>query len=114
MAIDFYMKNTCATCRKAKAYLERRGAQLRAMDIVSSPPPEALLRKVIAIYGVKTALNPRSAIYKEKGLGKKPPSEGEAVRLMLKDPNLIKRPVIAKGDMIVVGFDEGAIAELLK
>jgi arsenate reductase-like glutaredoxin family protein len=36
----------------------------------------------------------------------------EALRLMSKNPNLIKRPIFVKGDEIVLGFDEDAVSEL--
>ncbi len=114
MPVDFYMKSTCATCRKAKAYLERKGVPLRLIDIISSPPPEEVLTMIIDRHGVKGSMNPRSTIYKEEGFGKDPPSKGEAIKLMLKDPNLIKRPVIKKGDRVLIGFEEGAMADLLK
>ena len=43
----------------------------------------------------------------------KPPTLQEAIKLMLKDPNLLKRPVIIKGKQRLTGFDEAAIEELL-
>jgi arsenate reductase-like glutaredoxin family protein len=41
-----------------------------------------------------------------------PPPRVEALRLMSKNPNLIKRPIFVKGDEIVLGFDENAVSEL--
>ncbi len=43
----------------------------------------------------------------------KPPSKDEAIKLMLKDPNLLKRPVIIKGKKKVTGFSEADVEELL-
>jgi arsenate reductase-like glutaredoxin family protein len=34
-----------------------------------------------------------------------PPSRTDALRLMSENPNLIKRPILVKGQRIVVGFD---------
>jgi arsenate reductase-like glutaredoxin family protein len=34
----------------------------------------------------------------------KPPAKDEAIRLMLKDPNLLKRPVMIKGKKKLTGF----------
>jgi arsenate reductase-like glutaredoxin family protein len=42
------------------------------------------------------------------------PSREEAIRLMSKNPNLIKRPVVVRGDQIVLGLDEAAYRKLLK
>ena len=41
-----------------------------------------------------------------------PPSRAEAIRMMAKEPNLIRRPVILAGGRVVIGFDEEGIARL--
>jgi len=43
----------------------------------------------------------------------KPPSKDEAIKLMVKDPNLLKRPVIIKGRQKLTGFNEIELKELL-
>ncbi len=43
----------------------------------------------------------------------KPPSKDEAIKLMLKDPNLLKRPVIVKGKKKLTGFNEAEVKQLL-
>jgi len=42
-----------------------------------------------------------------------PPSREEALQLMSKNPNLIKRPILVKGTHIVLGFDEPAMVGLV-
>jgi arsenate reductase-like glutaredoxin family protein len=42
-----------------------------------------------------------------------PPPRAEAIRLMSKNPNLIKRPILVKGKQIVLGWDAEAIGKLL-
>jgi arsenate reductase-like glutaredoxin family protein len=47
-------------------------------------------------------LSRRSPAYKELGLGSRTVSKGEAIDLILKDPNLMRRPlVLAKGKAIL-------------
>jgi len=43
----------------------------------------------------------------------KPPSLQEAIKLMLKEPNLLRRPVIIKGKIKLTGFDEAAVEKIL-
>jgi arsenate reductase-like glutaredoxin family protein len=43
-----------------------------------------------------------------------PPSRAEAIQLMVKEPNLIRRPVLIRGSQIVLGFDEEAYRKLVK
>jgi arsenate reductase-like glutaredoxin family protein len=41
-----------------------------------------------------------------------PPPRAEAIRLMAANPNLIKRPLIVRGDEILFGFDADEWARL--
>jgi len=41
-----------------------------------------------------------------------PPTRKQAIRMMAKEPNLIRRPLIVSGGRVVVGFDEDGIARL--
>ena len=43
----------------------------------------------------------------------KPPSKEEAIKLILKEQNLLKRPVVIKGKKKILGFDETELRELL-
>ena len=42
-----------------------------------------------------------------------PPSRAEAIKLMAKNPNLIRRPVVIRGDEIVLGLDEEAFRKMV-
>ena len=57
-------------------------------------------------------LNSRNPLYRRKNMKKKPPSRAQAIRMMAKEPNLIRRPVIVAGGRVVIGFDEDGIARL--
>ena len=50
-------------------------------------------------------LNTRNEMYREKNMKEHPPVRGEAIRLMAANPNLIKRPLVVHGDVILFGFD---------
>jgi arsenate reductase-like glutaredoxin family protein len=41
-----------------------------------------------------------------------PPTRTEAIKLMGKEPNLIRRPLLVRGGEILFGFDEGAYRKL--
>ena len=58
-------------------------------------------------------LNSRNELYREGGMKENPPPREEALRLMSAHPNLIKRPILVKGDQIALGFDEEALAEFV-
>ena len=53
----------------------------------------------------KMFLNTRNELYRERNMKESPPSRSEAIALMAKNPNLIKRPILVKGKQIVLGFN---------
>jgi Spx/MgsR family transcriptional regulator len=78
-----------------------------------NPLSEKELREIIADGPIEPFLNTRTPLYREKNMKQKPPSKEEAIKLMLKDPNLLKRPVIIKGRKKLTGFDEAALEQIL-
>jgi arsenate reductase len=70
------------------------------------------LEALIGDRDYKTFLNSRNELYRDGGMKDNPPSRAEAIRLMAKNPNLIKRPILVKGRKIVLGFDEAEYQSL--
>jgi|SRR5579864_7828609 len=112
--IKFLQKPTCTTCRKAKAYLEKLGAELELRSLDAERLSEAELEKLIGDRDYKTFLNTRNELYRERKMKDHPPSRAEAIKLMAKEPNLIRRPVVIRGSQIVLGYDEEAYKKLLQ
>ena len=78
-----------------------------------NPFTEKELRELIGDDPIESFLNTRTALYRERNMKQKPPSKDEAIKLMLKDPNLLRRPVIVKGKKILTGFNEAELKQLL-
>jgi Spx/MgsR family transcriptional regulator len=110
--VQFLHKPTCTTCRKARAFMEKRGFQLCFRDLAKERLSAAEIEKLIGKRDYAQFLNPRNELYRRKKMKKKPPSRREAIRMMAREPNLIRRPVIVAGGRVVVGFDGNEIARL--
>jgi len=78
-----------------------------------NPFTEKELREIIGEGPIENFLNTRTPLYRERHMKQKPPSKDEAIKLMLKDQNLLKRPVIIKGKKKLTGFNEAEVKELL-
>ena len=111
--IVVYAKKSCTQCKKAVAFLNKKGVIYQLKDIVHEPPPRSLLEKVIKAENIYASLNQRSTTYKDNQLGKRRTTKNEAIRLMLKDPNLIKRPLIIKDNRAYQGFEEKSLMEFV-
>lgn len=110
--VEFLQKPSCTTCRKARKHLERRGFELHFRNLDKQRLSVAELEKLIGRRDHEDFLNPRNELYRRKHMKENPPSRGEAIRMMAREPNLIRRPVIVAGGRVVVGFDENGIARL--
>jgi arsenate reductase len=109
---QFLQKPTCTTCRKARAYMEDRGFALhfRNLDKERLTPDE--LEQLIGDRDHLQFLNTRNELYRQKKMKENQPSRADAIRMMVSEPNLIRRPVIVAGGRIVLGFDREKIDRL--
>ncbi len=71
----------------------------------------AELEKLIGNRDYREFLNTRNELYRERKMKENPPPRAEALQLMSENPNLIRRPIVVKGNQIIVGYDEEALAK---
>jgi arsenate reductase len=74
---------------------------------------EAELNALIGDRNYKMFLNTRNEMYREKNMKDAPPSRADAIALMAKNPNLIKRPILVKGKQILLGFNPDEMRKVL-
>ncbi|MCL5268709.1 MAG: Spx/MgsR family RNA polymerase-binding regulatory protein [Bacteroidetes bacterium] len=104
--IVVYQKATCGTCRKEKDYLSKVKISFDEIDIVKNPPTREFLEKNMDEGNLEAYINKHSKPYRELNLAKKKPTKSELIDLMLKDPNLIKRPILVDGSRVFFGYTE--------
>ena len=109
--ITFYWKPRCSTCREVRKHLEDQGHELDPRDLEEYPPPRSLLETHIDAKNVKAYLNTRSNAYREHGLKDDPPTKKGAIELMMRDANLIKRPIAVSGRYAVFGANKDELKE---
>ena len=90
------------------------GAELESRDLDAKPLSERELDELIGARDYKLFLNTRNELYRKRKMADKPPTREAAIRLMSRNPNLIKRPVVVRGDQIVLGLDVTAYMKLLR
>ena len=90
------------------------GTELESRDLDKERLTEAELDELIGEREYKEFLNTRNELYRTRNMKEHPPSRTEAIKLMAKEPNLIRRPVVLQGSQMLLGFDEAAYRKLLK
>jgi len=90
------------------------GAELESRDLDKQRLTEAELDELIGSRDHSEFLNTRNEIYRTRKMKEHPPSRAEAIKLMAKEPNLIRRPIVLQGSQMVLGFDEEAYRKIIK
>ena len=102
--IIIYQKPTCSTCREVVKLVQASGQPFSAINYYEQPFTKALLRGLLKKAGLtaRDILRTKEDIYKELGLAKKQVAEDELINLMLKHPDLIQRPLVEKGERVIL------------
>lgn len=91
-----------------------RKADMVERDLGRDPLSEAELTELFRGRDPRDFLNTRNEMYRRMKMKENPPSAGETIRLMAKEPNLIRRPLTIRGATFVAGYDEVALVRLLR
>ena len=100
----FGIKN-CDTMKRARTWLDEHGVAHAFHDYKATGIEAAILHRWAREVGWETLLNRAGSTFRKlpdsarEGL-----TEAKAIALMLAQPSMIKRPVLAIGDTLVVGF----------
>ena len=90
------------------------GVEFESRDLDKERLSEAELEELIGDRDYKEFLNTRNELYRTRNMKEHPPSRAEAIKLMAKEPNLIRRPVVLRGSQVVLGFDEEVYRKIIK
>ncbi|MGL4313429.1 MAG: ArsC family reductase [Sphingomonas sp.] len=105
MTVTIHGIKNCDTMKKARTWLDAQGVAYRFHDYKSAGIDAATLQGWAAKVGWETLLNRAGTTF--RGLpdaDKADIDEAKAIALMVAHPSLIKRPVLASGDTVLVGF----------
>ena len=75
-------------------------------DLAKQPLSVEELRNLIGDQDYRLFLNSRNELYRSMKMKTNPPSKEETLKLMSKEPNLIRRPIVQVGKKFYLGFDE--------
>lgn len=83
-------------------------------DYSKKPLSAEELDALIGDRPVTEFLSTRNEVYKARKMDQKPPSRAEAIELVLKHPNLLRRPILIKGKRQLTGFKPEQWEEFLR
>ena len=115
MKITIYQKPTCTTCRQVHAALKESGVDFDAVnyyvDLIPKKKLSELLRKMKM--SPRELLRTKEPVYKTLRLGERDLSDDEIVELMVRNPDLIQRPIVEKGARAILARPAERLKEIL-
>jgi len=108
--LKVYSYSNCSTCRNAAKWLRARGIEFEERPIRETPPSLKELEAMLAAYkgSLKRLFNTSGRDYRERKVGEKLEtiSTRDALALLERNGNLVKRPFVFGPGVALVGFDE--------
>ena len=115
--LRLYSYEKCGTCRNALKFLTAHGLKAEVLPIREQPPTKAELQRMLALMGgeLRRLFNTSGLDYKALGMKDRLPrlSEAEAIDLLSKNGNLVKRPFLLTTNGGTVGFNEEVWKKLI-
>jgi arsenate reductase len=115
VTITIYQKPTCTTCRQVHAALRDAGVDFEAIDYYTDPIPRTKLKELLRKMGLsaRELLRTKEDVYKKLRLGERDLSDDEIVDLMVKQPDLIQRPIVEKGSRAILARPAERLRDIL-
>ena len=113
MSVTVYGIANCDSVKKVRQWLDAQGVACAFHDYKKHGVPEAELKRWVAAKGWDIVLNRKGTTW--RGLDdavKARVNDASAIAVMLSHASTIKRPVVTRGDTIIVGVDFAALAAL--
>ena len=115
MRVVIHGIRNCGTMKKAFDWLDAAGVAYGFHDYKVAGLDRATLAGWVARVGWEALLNRSGMTFRKLDeASKRDLDEAKAMSLMLAQPGMIRRPVLAAGDALLVGFDPARYAAALK
>lgn len=110
--IVMYTSHGCSSCRKAKKYMRDNNLEFIEKDIFSYQLKENEIKYLLSRSenGTEDIISNRSKIIKEEKVDIESMSLNELIKFVVKNPSVLKRPIILDSKNLQVGYDTDEIS----
>jgi arsenate reductase len=115
LSVTIYGIKNCDTMKKARAWLDKRGLEYTFHDYKTAGIERERLERWSKKVGWETLLNRAGTTFRKlPDKDKSALNEVKAIKLMLDQPSMIKRPVLdLGGGKVLVGFKPDSYSDAL-
>jgi arsenate reductase len=113
--IKIYGISNCDTMKKARRWLEDNGVEYSFHDYKKLGVPEEKLKSWVKQAGWENVLNKRGTTWRKlDDTIKNSMDEASAIKVMLNNTSIIKRPILESGRTLLIGFNEADYLQLIQ
>lgn len=113
--ILIYHNPRCTKSRQTLDLIKSKGIEPLVVEYLKTPPLRSEIKNILKYLNIpaRELMRTKEPIYKESGLDNTSLSEDELIQAMAKNPILIERPIVVKGEKAVLGRPPENVLELL-
>ncbi|HNI69065.1 MAG TPA: arsenate reductase (glutaredoxin) [Nitrospira sp.] len=113
--ITIYQKPTCSTCREAVRLVRESGQPFTAINYYEKPFTKSQLQALLKKAGLsaRDILRTKEDLYKSLKLSDPALSQDQLLDHMVAHPDLIQRPIVEKGDTVMLARPAETVSKLL-
>jgi len=110
-----YLKPTCTTSRKVVTILTKKGVEFETVDYYKTPFTKTLFNDLLNKMNMEPSklLRKKEKAYKDLDLKNKTFKEKQLLNIMLKNPDLIERPIVAKGMKVILARPAESVNDMI-
>ncbi|MBF0780995.1 MULTISPECIES: transcriptional regulator SpxA [unclassified Granulicatella] len=113
--ITLYTSPSCASCRKARAWLETHNIPYVERNIISDPLSIDEIKNILRVTedGTEEIISQRSKTFKKLDISLDELPLSQLLTLIHENPTLLRRPILMDDKKLQVGFNEDEIRRFL-
>ena len=109
-----YHNPRCSKSRQTLAIMNENNVEVKIINYLADPPTAEELENILG----KLAISPmdfirkKESVFTDLGLKSHDGTDSELCEIMSKNPKLIERPIVVKGDRAIIGRPPENVLEL--
>ncbi|MGX9134944.1 transcriptional regulator SpxA [Rummeliibacillus sp. JY-2-4R] len=113
--VNLYTTPSCTSCRKAKAWLEEHDIEYIERNILSNPLTVDEIKSILRLTedGTNDIVSTKSKTFQELNINIESLPLNEFYKLIIKYPQMLRRPIIQDEKRLQVGYNEEEIRSFL-
>ncbi|MEH7072634.1 transcriptional regulator SpxA [Neobacillus drentensis] len=113
--VTIYTTPSCASCRKAKAWLEEHQIDYIERNILSNPLTVDEIKSILRMTeeGTSEIISTNSKAFQELNVNIESLPLNELYKLIIEHPKMVRRPIIQDEKRLQVGYNEDEIRSFL-